>query len=281
MRKTAYYIFILLLTLGLGYTCTGPAGQEANENSSDSLTAPVDSLTIQVKVDSLTRSVDSLKANVQCLAENVSELDEDLFMTKSFTITLILLNIILGYIVYKRIEPQRIDAKKESYEQVVPKPVRSVFASEPIKPTVSTSKSKKETSTSLIVENKSKQPEKELVANVSPEVKRDSKKMKVVKFGAFLVDENGCIRTEQRVLTDESSNQLFCIEYEDGSDVATYTINPNGRAAILADIQTFQNFTEKFTVIGTPTEVSVEQIGQLRKSERSWIVTKKLKVSFK
>ena len=281
MRKTAYYIFILFLTLGLGYACTGAAEQQADENTVDSQKVQVDSLIIQAQVDSLTGSVDSLAANVQCLAENVSKLDEDLFMTKSLTITLIVLNIILGYIVYKRIKPKRIDAKNESNIQVGPKSVRSVSASEPVESTVPEVKSKKETYTSPIVENKQQQPEKEVVVTVSPEIKRDPPKMKVVKFGAFLVDENGGIRTEQRVLTDESTNQLFRIEYEDGSDVATYTINPNGRASILADIQTFQNFTEKFTVTGAPTDVSVEQVGQLRKSGRSWIVTKKLKVSFK
>ena len=102
----------------------------------------------------------------------------------------------------------------------------------------------------------------------------------VTKFCSFLVDENGDLKTEQRVLTDDDRTHLFKIEYEEESDTALYTINPLRKSAILADLQTFQNFTERFVINGTPTDIHVISPGKLHKSGRTWVVTHKLEVSF-
>lgn len=103
---------------------------------------------------------------------------------------------------------------------------------------------------------------------------------KTVKYTTFLIDESGQLRTEQRVMTDDNSTHLFKIEYEENANTAIYTINPVRKKAILSDLQTFQNYTERFVVTGTPNDIHVVKEGKLSRSGKSWIVTEKLVVSF-
>ena len=101
----------------------------------------------------------------------------------------------------------------------------------------------------------------------------------VSKYCSFLIDEKGSVKTEQRILTDDDSYHLFRICYEEGSDRATYTINLRRRDAILADLQTFQNYTEPFSLTGMPSDIKVTRQGILRKEGKTWVVTQTVKVS--
>jgi len=80
-----------------------------------------------------------------------------------------------------------------------------------------------------------------------------------------------------RVLTeDPSAGAWFCVEAN--GDKATYTINEAQKAAIIADLQTFQNFVEKFTVASSPSAIKVLKKGHMVRDGRNWRVTEKLEV---
>lgn len=113
-----------------------------------------------------------------------------------------------------------------------------------------------------------------------PVKKQERRKAKLHRFTNFMID-NGRISTQERTITNDSTDKLFAIDYEEGANVATYTINPECKAAILSDIQTFQNYVEKFSIMGTPTDVVVMSVGSLEKVGKQWVVTEKLIVEFK
>lgn len=110
--------------------------------------------------------------------------------------------------------------------------------------------------------------------------KQERRKAKLHRFANFMID-NGKISTLERTISDDSSDKLFAIDYEDGSNVATYTINPKCKAEILSDIQTFQNYVEKFSITGNPTDIMVKKEGRLNKVGKQWVVIEKLVVEFK
>ena len=110
--------------------------------------------------------------------------------------------------------------------------------------------------------------------------KQERRKAKLHRFANFMID-NGRISTLERTISDDSSDKLFAIDYEEGSNVATYTINPDSKTAILSDIQTFQNYVEKFSITGNPTDILVKKEGRLNKVGKQWVVIEKLVVEFK
>ena len=109
---------------------------------------------------------------------------------------------------------------------------------------------------------------------------KERRKLKLHRFANFMID-NGRISTLERTISDDSSDKLFCIDYEEGANVATYAINPECKALILSDIQTFQNYVAKFNITGNPTDIVVKQEGHLNKVGKQWVVTEKLVVEFK
>lgn len=121
---------------------------------------------------------------------------------------------------------------------------------------------------------------RESSVRTQPIKKQEKRKAKLHRFTNFMID-NGRISTQERTITDESTDKLFAIDYEEGANVATYTINPESKASILSDIQTFQNYVEKFSIIGPPTDVEVKKVGFLKKVGSLWVVTEKLIVEFK
>lgn len=115
----------------------------------------------------------------------------------------------------------------------------------------------------------------------TPSVKKqERRKAKLHRFTNFMID-NGRISTQERTITADSTDKMFAIDYEEGADVATYTINPECKSAILSDIQTFQNYVEKFSIMGVPTDVVAKKEGFLKKVSKQWVVTEKLIVEFK
>lgn len=110
--------------------------------------------------------------------------------------------------------------------------------------------------------------------------KQERRKSKLHRFANFMID-NGRISTLERTISDDSSDKLFAIDYEVGSNVATYTINPKSKTEILSDIQTFQNYVEKFSITGNPTDILVKKEGRLNKVGKQWVVIEKLVVEFK
>lgn len=100
------------------------------------------------------------------------------------------------------------------------------------------------------------------------------------KYCSFLVYEDGTLKTDGHLMTDDSSKKLFQISYKETGNTATYTINALKKAYILEDLQTFQNYTEPFIISETPKDIHVDQVGLLSRKGYEWVVTKKLKVSF-
>lgn len=109
---------------------------------------------------------------------------------------------------------------------------------------------------------------------------KERRKVKLHRFANFMID-NGRISTLERTISDDSSDKLFTIDYEEGANVATYAINPECKALILSDIQTFKNYVAKFNITGNPTDIVVKQEGHLNKVGKQWVVTEKLVVEFK
>lgn len=122
------------------------------------------------------------------------------------------------------------------------------------------------------------QPQK---ANTEPQKPADlHPQSKVVKYASIQEDAQGGLKIAERVMNDDTS-KLFMVEMAEGDATATYTFNPRAEASILSDLQTFKNFTEPFTITGTPRAVVEIEKGQIEKSGKFWIVKSKLKVDFK
>lgn len=102
---------------------------------------------------------------------------------------------------------------------------------------------------------------------------------KVIKYASIQEDAQGGLKIAERVMNDDAT-KMFMVELGDDDTKATYTFNPLAEASILADLQTFRNFTEPFTISGTPLKVVEVDKGQLEKSGKFWLVKSKLKIDF-
>ena len=103
---------------------------------------------------------------------------------------------------------------------------------------------------------------------------------KVIKYASIQEDAQGGLKIAERVMNDDAT-KMFIVEMEDDDTKATYTFNPLAEASILSDLQTFRNFTEPFTISGTPLKVVEVEKGQLEKSGKFWLAKSKLKIDFK
>ena len=102
---------------------------------------------------------------------------------------------------------------------------------------------------------------------------------KIVRYASIQEDAQGGLKIAERVMNDDIS-KMFMVEMADGDTTATYTFNPRSEASILSDLQTFKNFTEPFTISGTPRKVVEVKKGLLEKNGKFWLVKSKLKVDF-
>lgn len=84
--------------------------------------------------------------------------------------------------------------------------------------------------------------------------------------------DNGRISTLERTISDDSSDKLFTIDYEEGANVATYAINPECKALICLTFR-LPNYVAKFNITGNPTDIVVKQEGHLNKVGKQWVVT--------
>ena len=103
---------------------------------------------------------------------------------------------------------------------------------------------------------------------------------KIVKYASIQEDAQGGLKIAERVMNDDTS-KWFMVEMVDGDTTATYTFNPRAEASILSDLQTFKNFTEPFTISGTPRKVVEVKKGQIEKNGKFWMVKSRLKIDFK
>ena len=95
------------------------------------------------------------------------------------------------------------------------------------------------------------------------------------------MEDNNQLSTYDRSISDNGSDKLFVMEYDEGTSVATYTINAANKNEVLSDIQTFQKYAEEFTISGKPTDVAVVKSGKMEKQGKRWVVTEKIIVEFK
>lgn len=128
--------------------------------------------------------------------------------------------------------------------------------------------------------NESNTAKKQQSTYDNPNVVSQRGKQIITRFTNFMV-EDGQMSALESSFSNNSDSKLFIIEYEDGATIGTYTINPSCKSDILGDLQTFQNFTQKFILSGNPKDIFVEKKGRVIKRGRQWIVTEKIKVSFK
>ncbi len=106
------------------------------------------------------------------------------------------------------------------------------------------------------------------------------KRKKLHRF-TNLMEDNNQLSTYDRSISDNGSDKLFVMEYDEGTSVATYTINAANKNEVLSDIQTFQKYAEEFTISGKPTDVAVVKSGKMEKQGKRWVVTEKIIVEFK
>lgn len=99
-----------------------------------------------------------------------------------------------------------------------------------------------------------------------------------VKYASIQEDGQGGLKIAERVLSDEGTGKWFMVEILYGENDATYTFNLSAEASILADLQTFRNFTSPFTLSGIPTKIKVIKKGTLVKNGKFWIVRSRLEI---
>lgn len=109
------------------------------------------------------------------------------------------------------------------------------------------------------------------------------KNFKIVKYVNIQApDQEGTLKIAERTMQDTlSETKPFIVEYDEGAEVATYTINSVVAKWILKDLQTYKDFFKPFTIdTNTATSIKVVRKGSLVKSGKFWIVKDKLEVMF-
>lgn len=286
MRRIKLIVLLCVLSFGLCLTAQG-IGESAPKPAvmNDSICKILEEKS--VVIDSVVAKSAKLDSKISEQEETVKGITEDLLPLGILIIVSLLLNLVLGYLLYrfhKKFLLSEIEGKKKS-EELLKKLEELSEKLESLEGAVKKSAPAPSSSQANYQAAVLSEKQKKNTTRSEPALRtaeRVSRPAKIVRYGSFRVDEDGSIKTEQRVWTDDgSSNHLFRIEFEENANTASYTINPNRKDAILADLQTFQNYTDKFMLSGgVPKDVNVVHEGKLRKDGREWVVTEKLKVIF-
>lgn len=290
--KKSFLAFIVFLTLGL-FQVSESVAVGANTPKTSTLTDSI----LNVKIDS-SESVLNLQSRIETLETKIEQQNEKIEHLSSQEIPWWLLGLIfintIGIIYFALPKNKKKDNTKQDHtlqqdgNTMTEKSVLTNIQGEAkinhnhvttakVHSTATYHKEDNSRNVAVTTYGKEEQPISQQQAATK---NKERRKVKLHRFANFMID-NGRISTLERTISDDSSDKLFTIDYEEGANVATYAINPESKAAILSDIQTFQNYVAKFNITGNPTDIVVKKEGHLNKVGKQWVVTEKLVVEFK
>lgn len=116
------------------------------------------------------------------------------------------------------------------------------------------------------------------VEKVVTPVEPAKKTSKVKKYAMFSQDATGNMSILGRSLSDSHEGAWFEVEFAEGSNSATYTINNSCKGEMLADLSMLKRFVQDLTVAGKPKDIKVQKPGTLIKDGNSWKIDTKLQI---
>lgn len=252
-------------------------------------TRAMDSITI-----CLQERIDSLQAICSNLSSAHDELNSTVQLYTIIIVTLFIVFIVIFYKVYRNVKDIRIRESQYTLaryksEKILRK--QTVSETKDCKDELAEADKQINDSVLQISENNPiqvslQEEETNLNSNDINETKgatQTLKNFKIVKYANIQApDQEGTIKIAERTMQDTlSETKPFIVEYDEGAEVATYTINNVVAKWILKDIQTYKDFFKPFTIdTNTATSIKVVRKGSLVKSGKFWIVEDKLEVMF-
>ena len=113
---------------------------------------------------------------------------------------------------------------------------------------------------------------------VATPVEPAKKTSKVKKYAMFSQDATGNMSILGRSLSDSHEGAWFEVEFAEGSNSATYTINNSCKGEMLADLSMLKRFVQDLTVPGKPKDIKVQKPGTLIKDGNSWKIDTKIQI---
>ena len=113
---------------------------------------------------------------------------------------------------------------------------------------------------------------------VETPIKLANKNSKVKKYAMFSQDATGNMSILGRSLSDSPEGAWFEVEFAEGANSATYTINNSCKGEMLADLGMLKRFVQDLPVTGKPKDIKVQKPGTLIKAGNSWKIDTKLQI---
>ena len=113
---------------------------------------------------------------------------------------------------------------------------------------------------------------------VETPIKPANKNSKVKKYAMFSQDATGNMSILSRSLSDSPEGAWFEVEFAEGANSATYTINNSCKGEMLADLGMLKRFVQDLPVTGKPKDIKVQKPGALIKDGNSWKIDTKLQI---
>lgn len=118
----------------------------------------------------------------------------------------------------------------------------------------------------------------EKTKKVETPVEPANKNLKVKKYAMFSQDATGNMSILSRSLSDSPEGAWFEVEFAEGANSATYTINNSCKGEMLADLGMLKRFVQDLPVTGKPKDIKVQKPGTLIKAGNSWKIDTKLQI---
>ena len=118
----------------------------------------------------------------------------------------------------------------------------------------------------------------EKTKKVETPVEPANKNLKVKKYAMFSQDATGNMSILGRSLSDSPEGAWFEVEFAEGANSATYTINNSCKGEMLADLGMLKRFVQDLPVTGKPKDIKVQKPGTLIKAGNSWKIDTKLQI---
>lgn len=118
----------------------------------------------------------------------------------------------------------------------------------------------------------------EKTKKVETPVEPANKNLKVKKYAMFSQDATGNMSILSRSLSDSPEGAWFEVEFAEGANSATYTINNSCKGEMLADLGMLKRFVQDLPVTGKPKDIKVQKPGSLIKAGNSWKIDTKLQI---
>lgn len=106
-------------------------------------------------------------------------------------------------------------------------------------------------------------------------------KKKTVTLYANISIVNGNLVINHRSIDKSPAEKMFQINFSEGADQGTYTVNPTCAENMLRDLNTLREFVDFEKPSKNPVAFITIAPGEIRKNGLDWTVKKKLQINFK